>query len=179
MARSPGSTLLRWRPITVLLNGNMVQIGLISVQNTGDRLAVKRQAREVTPWLYWMLLGDGARFEALHAAETPLLLLRPPDYSAAGTSSPIFFCCWDPRLFCCWDPRFFCCWDPQILLLLRPPDYSAAETPRPVPLWKMWCCWDHNLPVASAAETLASCCWHPPAGQALCRCCWDPRCNDS
>ena len=50
VVRSPGwavSTLLHWRPITVLLVGNAVPIGLTSVQNTGDRVAVKRQAGEV------------------------------------------------------------------------------------------------------------------------------------
>ena len=44
VVRSPGwavSTLLHWRPITVLLVGNAVPIGLTSVQNTGDRVAVK------------------------------------------------------------------------------------------------------------------------------------------
>ena len=54
VVRSPGwavSTLLHWRPITVLLVSNAVPIGLTSVQNTGDRVAVKgkRQAGEVNP----------------------------------------------------------------------------------------------------------------------------------
>ena len=52
VARSPGwavKTLLQWRPITVLLAGNAVPIGLTSEQNTGDRVAVKRQAGEVNP----------------------------------------------------------------------------------------------------------------------------------
>ena len=50
--------------------------------------------------------------EALHAAETPLLLLRPQILLLLRPPSPIFFCCWDP----------------QIILLLRPSDFSAAET---------------------------------------------------
>ena len=49
--RSPGwtvSTLLHWLPITVLLTGNAVPIGLTSVQNTGDRVAVKGRQEKLT-----------------------------------------------------------------------------------------------------------------------------------
>ena len=51
VVRSPGwavSTLLHWRPITVLLIGNAVPIGLTSVQNTGDRVAVKGRQEKLT-----------------------------------------------------------------------------------------------------------------------------------
>ena len=51
VVRSPGwavSTLLHWRPITVLLTGNAVPIGLTSVQNTGDRVAVKGRQEKLT-----------------------------------------------------------------------------------------------------------------------------------
>ena len=42
------STLLHWRPITVLLAGITVPIGLTSVQNTGDRVAVKGRQEKLT-----------------------------------------------------------------------------------------------------------------------------------
>ena len=51
VVRSPSwavSTLLHWRPITVLLTGNAVPIGLTSVQNTGDRVAVKGRQEKLT-----------------------------------------------------------------------------------------------------------------------------------
>ena len=51
VVRSPGSavsTLLHWRPIMVLLAGNAVPIGLTSVQNTGDRVAVKGRQDKLT-----------------------------------------------------------------------------------------------------------------------------------
>ena len=51
VVRSPGwavSTLLHWRPTTVLLVGNAVPIGLTSVQNTGDRVAVKGRQEKLT-----------------------------------------------------------------------------------------------------------------------------------
>ena len=51
VVRSPGwavSTLLHWRPITVLLTGNAVPIGLTPVQNTGDRVAVKGRQEKLT-----------------------------------------------------------------------------------------------------------------------------------
>ena len=51
VVRSPGwavSTLLHWRPITVLLAGNAVPIGLTSVQNTGDRVAVTGRQEKLT-----------------------------------------------------------------------------------------------------------------------------------
>ena len=110
------------------------------------------------PFFTKLLIGDQNLLLLWHATETPLLLLRPPDFSAAETPSPIFFCCWVPRFFCSWDPQSLLLlrpsdhlllrpqshillllrsWDPQILLQLRPqiflqlrpPDYSAAETP--------------------------------------------------
>ena len=51
VVQSPGwavSTLLHWRQITVLLVGNAVPIGLTSVQNTGDRVAVKGRQEKLT-----------------------------------------------------------------------------------------------------------------------------------
>ena len=51
VVRSPGwavSTLLHWRPITVLLTGNAVPIGLTSVQNAGDRVAIKGRQEKLT-----------------------------------------------------------------------------------------------------------------------------------
>ena len=42
------STLLHWHPITVLLAGNAVPIGLSSVQNTGDEVAVKPCRKKLT-----------------------------------------------------------------------------------------------------------------------------------
>ena len=51
VVRSPGwsvSTLLHCRPITVLLEGNAVSIGLTSAQNTGDRAAVKGNQGKLT-----------------------------------------------------------------------------------------------------------------------------------
>ena len=51
LVRSPGwavSTLLHWRPITVLLVGNAEPIGLTSVQNTGDRVEVKGRQENLT-----------------------------------------------------------------------------------------------------------------------------------
>ena len=51
VVRSPGSavsTLLHWRPITVLLTGNAVPIGLTSVQNTRDMVAVKGRQEKLT-----------------------------------------------------------------------------------------------------------------------------------
>ena len=44
-------TLLQWRPITVLLIGNAVPIGLTSVHNTGDRVAVKGRQDKLTQLL--------------------------------------------------------------------------------------------------------------------------------
>ena len=51
VVRSPGwavSTLLHWRPIKVLLVGNAVPIGLTSVRNTRDRVAVKGRQEKLT-----------------------------------------------------------------------------------------------------------------------------------
>ena len=51
VVRSPSwavSTLSHWRPITVILTGNAVPIGLTPVRNTGDRVAVKGRQRKLT-----------------------------------------------------------------------------------------------------------------------------------
>ena len=51
VVRSPGwavATLLHWRPITVLLTGDVVPIGLTSVQSTGDRVAVRGRHEKLT-----------------------------------------------------------------------------------------------------------------------------------
>ena len=57
------STLLHCHPITVLLAGNAVPIGLSSVQNTGDGVAVKAMQKKVNPRVCWRLLGDEKIFE--------------------------------------------------------------------------------------------------------------------
>ena len=56
------SILLQWCPITVLLTGNAVLVGLTSVQNTEDRAAVKDMKEKLTHKCVECCSGTGSRY---------------------------------------------------------------------------------------------------------------------